>query len=193
MTKIKMLNIQVFSYLVTSGEINFITQEQASELDEEYRYGHSANKPISPYMDNMIAIHGEEEALTRAYKKVAIHFKDKWTRLYNAYVQEHYNPLENYSATETEEYQTKVETDTTTDGDAYGFGSDDASPLSKTTIHNTTSSDPEHNTRHLTRSGNIGVTTSQQMLQSEIDLRKWDFYASLFRDIDSVLALDIYI
>lgn len=48
------------------------------------------------------------------------------------------------------------------------------------------------NERILTRSGNIGVTTSQQMLQSEIELRKWLYYQSVFNDIDTILTLSIY-
>lgn len=45
----------------------------------------------------------------------------------------------------------------------------------------------------LTRSGNIGVTTSQQMLQSERDLWKWNFFNDVvFPDIDRVLTLMIY-
>lgn len=44
-----------------------------------------------------------------------------------------------------------------------------------------------------TRSGNIGVTTSQQMLQSEIDLWQWNFYKDfLFRAVDTLLTLSIY-
>lgn len=46
--------------------------------------------------------------------------------------------------------------------------------------------------RKLTRQGNIGVTTTQQMMQSEIELWKWNFYRSVFKDIDSVLTLKIY-
>lgn len=46
--------------------------------------------------------------------------------------------------------------------------------------------------RDLTRSGNIGVTTTQQMLTSEIELRKWLYYQSVFNDIDSILTLSIY-
>lgn len=48
------------------------------------------------------------------------------------------------------------------------------------------------NERTLTRSGNIGVTTTQQMMQQEIELWKWIFYRSVFNDIDSVLTLKIY-
>ena len=46
--------------------------------------------------------------------------------------------------------------------------------------------------RSLTRSGNIGVTTSQQMIESERNLWKWNFYDTVFKDIDSVLTLKIY-
>lgn len=42
------------------------------------------------------------------------------------------------------------------------------------------------------RRGNIGVTTSQQMLQSEIELRKWSFLESVYSDIDKVLTLQTY-
>lgn len=45
----------------------------------------------------------------------------------------------------------------------------------------------------LSRSGNIGVTTSQQMLQSERDLWLWNFfYNVVFPDVDKVLTIDIY-
>ena len=44
----------------------------------------------------------------------------------------------------------------------------------------------------LERSGNIGVTTSQQMLQSEIDLRQYNFIMAVFRDVTDMLGLPIY-
>lgn len=46
--------------------------------------------------------------------------------------------------------------------------------------------------RSLSRSGNIGVTTTQQMLTSEIELWQWNFYKQVFDDIDSLLCLDVY-
>ena len=45
----------------------------------------------------------------------------------------------------------------------------------------------------LTRSGNIGVTTSQQMLESERNLWMWNFfYGVVFPAIDRVLTIQIY-
>lgn len=53
--------------------------------------------------------------------------------------------------------------------------------------------DTEDETVHsLERSGNIGVTTTQQMLMQEIELRKWNFFSSVMDDIDSLLTLGIY-
>lgn len=47
-------------------------------------------------------------------------------------------------------------------------------------------------TRKLSRSGNIGVTTSQQMIKSERELWLWTFFERVFSDIDSVLVLQIF-
>lgn len=45
----------------------------------------------------------------------------------------------------------------------------------------------------LTRSGNIGVTTAQQMIESERELWLWNFfYKIVFPDVDKVLTLNIY-
>ena len=54
-------------------------------------------------------------------------------------------------------------------------------------------SDTHTRNYELTRSGNIGVTTSQQMIQSERDLWLWNFFHEVvFPDIDRVLTLQIY-
>lgn len=68
-----------------------------------------------------------------------------------------------------------TETDTGTQTDSAG-GTD-------TKTHNYT----------LTRKGNIGVTTAQQMIESERALWVWNFfYNVVFPDIDKVLTLQIY-
>lgn len=54
-------------------------------------------------------------------------------------------------------------------------------------------SDTQTRNYTLTRSGNIGVTTSQQMLESERMLWIWNFFRDVvFPDIDRVLTLQIY-
>lgn len=44
----------------------------------------------------------------------------------------------------------------------------------------------------LIRKGNIGVTTSQQMITQERILWDWKFFDRVFEDIDSILVIDIY-
>lgn len=43
------------------------------------------------------------------------------------------------------------------------------------------------------KNGNIGVTTSQQMIESELELRKHDFMDIVYSDIDSLFASNLYI
>lgn len=43
-----------------------------------------------------------------------------------------------------------------------------------------------------TRSGNIGVTTTQQMLLAERQVWAWNYFDQIYKDIDSVLALPFY-
>ena len=46
--------------------------------------------------------------------------------------------------------------------------------------------------RALSRSGNIGVTTSQQMLEAEISLWKFNFLSNVFADTAKMLSTPIY-
>lgn len=62
-----------------------------------------------------------------------------------------------------------------------------------TQTHAETGSDTHTRNYQLTRSGNIGVTTTQQMLQSDIDLWVWNYFEDVvFPDIDKVLTIAIY-
>lgn len=71
-------------------------------------------------------------------------------------------------------------------------GTDTTTQSGSITDTNTGTDTHTHN-YELTRSGNIGVTTSQQMIQSEHDLWRWNFFNDVvFPDIDRVLTLMIY-
>lgn len=111
---------------------------------------------------------GEYEPLyydLELFKAKINNFFIKWSYDFNAVVRAlktEYAPLENYNRVET----------TTDSGsniaDVSAFDSDEYQKDSKTT---------NLNTRTSTIAGNIGVTTSQQMLESEIALRtKWNAY-----------------
>ena len=100
-----------------------------------------------------------------------------------------------------------------TTNEVYGFNSTDPKPESKSTnVHtwsdggsNTgtvrnagsegdsgTKRDAGTTTKESTISGNIGVTTSQQMAQSEIDLWQWHYFETIFNDIDRELTCNMY-
>ena len=60
-----------------------------------------------------------------------------------------------------------------------------------TTYGHKIDNDDEETTDH-TRSGNIGVTTSQQMAQSDLELWRWNFFYEVFADIDKVFTISNY-
>lgn len=116
----------------------------------------------------------------------------------------------------TNERKTKTDFDvittSNTDASTYGFNSNSPVPTSEASGDSTVRTIGEANnnvvtdtetqtgytqttetgTRTLTRSGNIGVTTSQQMLESEIALWQWNFIESVYADIDTILTIQIY-
>lgn len=57
---------------------------------------------------------------------------------------------------------------------------------------NITDTDDEKENQQLTRVGNIGVTTTQQMLQQEFELWRWNFFTQVFEDVDKFLTLSVY-
>ena len=151
-------------------------------------------------------------------ERIFSRFGDAWTHIYDALTAQ-YNPIENYSMTEettpdltdefgvSDDYQTSrdrnVNTNVDTETGLYGFNSTTSVPTgtgntSGSALDNTenetetqTGSRIETHTGKTTveRSGNIGVTTSQQMLQSEIDVRiKNHMEDIMFNDVDQVLT-----
>ena len=141
-------------------------------------------------------------------------YKDPWDRLHDAITSE-YNPINNYdmheTLTESEAHTGTVVDDgdsthsvkaSQTDNEVYGFNSDDpvgsdrqtGTSSEEGTDDNTRSEDRARGLLRTTeRSGNIGVTTSAQMITGEIELRaNWNFYEQVFNDIDKVLACVAY-
>lgn len=97
----------------------------------------------------------------------------------------------NQSATHSSDVINSGDDITTTDNENKTVGTVKDSGAESNTSKGETISNRD-GTVELTRTGNIGVTTTQQMLQSERDLRMWDYYEVLYSDIDSVLAVGIY-
>lgn len=203
----------VFSVLESLEGVTLPWAEDAisSELDAEYYGNVSGDKPCSPLLRKMV----EGATMTTTEKEFAASVivslcLPNWTREW-ATLSAEYNPIENYSMTEqmtddetvsdygrvhTREDNLKNESKTA----VYGFNSTDPSDAGTGEITNTgvvtdrdSGSDTHTRNYTLSRSGNIGVTTSQQMLQSERDLWMWNFFRDVvFPDVDRVLTLPIY-
>ena len=144
----------------------------------------------------------------------------KWERLADV-MNSVYNPIENYNRVETEtigDITTSTNATTQADDtksnatssgtesqDVYGFNSDLAQPsasnkisnsgntstLTNTTI-NSNGTDDKQITRNSETKGNIGVTTTQQMIEQELELRKKIVIDYIFQDVDNIITLDLY-
>lgn len=102
-----------------------------------------------------------------------------------------------HTGTNEKEYDTS-ETDTGTQTTTHTGTNEieyDTTESDTGSVTNTESGrDVETRNYQLTRAGNIGVTTSQQMIEAERDLwRMWDFFRMIvYPDIDRILTIDIY-
>ena len=211
----------VFNALLTAYPTSFewLTAETANILDAEYFGNVSGLKETSTFVDALANKH--DNKLLTASDIIAICnviytiYSSKWARLY-AVQKSEYNPIENYNMKQTETPDItrtrgeKRNTNMTTaasgsgTGNVYGFNSTNAVPQSSssTSTSETVTGDKDDNTtdvtetetgtRELERSGNIGVTTTQQMIESEIALWQWNFYKSVFADVDDILTSKYY-
>lgn len=178
--------LEVTTNPVTSGIFTEFTSPPwgnditAGSLNLEYYYNHSGKKPISPLCTALLDENGKltAESLASIADLVASKFFGPWEHLYATYSAE-YNPLENYSLTERQNFENdeanvrqvalnhgKVETTAhgkviTTQNDAtrteeasrYGFDSSDGVPSD---TYETT----DDNDSVVTNSGSDVVTNS---------------------------------
>lgn len=204
----------------TDQPFTWLTQTLGKQLDEDYYLSHSGEKRISSYFQRLLDLE-EKEKIDDVLQHIANHiitkYTDKWNKLYSAFIDSEYNPLENYSMHQvetpniTKDAVVKVNTDVTThtdsgsDASTYGFNSATPVPTGSAEADSdvnvtgskdnnyTDSLEHETGTRSLDRSGNIGVTTSQQMLQSEIDIRNnYNFIDAIMKDVDNEICLLVY-
>ena len=210
-------NKKIFDFLYADEELQgFITEDNIKILNIDYYISHSADKAISPLAQKMLDGGSSPEQLSSLMAELCLNrFKSKWIHLWDALNAE-YNPLENYSmeeirtpdledeTTRNEKTDIVVDRDTSATSKYKGFNADEPVTVSQTDGSEdveTTGAKADNEasttvsrtgTETTTRSGNIGVTTSQQMLESELKVRQYDFYRTVFEDIDSLLCLSIY-
>lgn len=84
-----------------------------------------------------------------------------------------------------------TETDSTNRKKTLGFGNDTVSFTADGNYIGTPTAD-EAKVHQLTRKGNIGVTTSQQMIESERELQKFSIINMFFEEINHILLLEAW-
>lgn len=152
-------------------------------------------------------------------KSVCIRKKYEWDTLYSSIIQE-YNPIWNVDGTETTEYSAEKETnnigvatDTFTSGERNGTTTDYAIPYNgteeketgKATSQNNTYTDTNTKGAHtdtlnkdahtvtIIRHGNIGVTKTQELLQSQRDIAMFDFLDTVLRECIDAITIPIFV
>lgn len=119
-------------------------------------------------------------------------FGERWEEYINE-LNISYNPIHNYDMNEEEHVNTDMTVESDNTHSIQGFNSTTFKPENQDDGEVNTTGDAEDNYRTLERSGNIGVTTSQQMLISEIELRDNNIVIKrLLEDVASILLLGVY-
>ena len=165
---------------------------------------------------------GETEYIGRTYIKlrsVCIRKKYEWDTLYSSIIQE-YNPIWNVDGTETTEYSKEKETntigsatDTFTSGERNGTTTDYAIPYNgteeketgKATSQNNTYTDTNTKGSHtdtldrdahtvtIKRTGNIGVTKTQELLASQRSIAMFDFLDTVMKECIDAITIPIFV
>ena len=131
--------------------------------------------------------------------------KDNFAKLWQGFTAE-YNPIENYDRQEdstetpniTHTLSNSGQDASTNEADVQGYNGTDYVPNSRTKSSGTSSTngtDTESGTRTYTSRihGNIGVTTSAQMLAGELALRKsMDIYALIAAEFETDNLIQVY-
>lgn len=238
-------NISVlYQNLLHIGKQSFVAQTD----DEDEIIGTTNNSNIGVVIEDDTSL---SDAINKLVPIILNKYGDKWQRLWDAFIETEYAPLENYSMVESETINDDVshkgtigESGSNSSTDTHNLASSDtetggvtsaisgtpidkvypsfsstATPVKETTQSTTQTttynnhkheltdtgtlsvsgsnsktttfgnSDERDISRSHTRSGNIGVTTSQQMLQSEIDIRNnFNLINQIYRDLDKILT-----
>lgn len=131
--------------------------------------------------------------------------KDNFAKLWQGFTAE-YNPIENYDRQEdstetpniTHTLSNSGQDASTNEADVQGYNGTDYVPNSRTQSSGTSSTngtDTESGTRTYTSRihGNIGVTTSAQMLEGELALRRsLDIYALIASEFETDNLIQVY-
>ena len=170
-------------------------------IDTAFFSVRARDRVVSPFVERVAHISPRNLILPVVAQAVPLHgvltiFSDKWDKIHSALLV-NYNPLENYSMQETETPNiTKtgnMNNSANSAANVYGFNSSSPVPQgSSSGSGGGSTTETETGTRTRTRAGNIGVTSSQMLLSSEIEVRKNILINIICDDIASVLCSPVW-
>lgn len=196
----------ISNYDMTEEMSNDITTHAINEgttrvLDSDGSVTHGKTDTITNNLTNTL-VHGKTDTVTNNLTDTENGSKETVKEV-SAFNSTDYVPSEDVNETITNHTNVKTgtqatattgtdtETNTGTQATATTGTDTDTKDETETVGRSGLNTDTRNYT--LTRSGNIGVTTSQQMIESEKKLWQWDFFNEVvFPDIDHALTIPYY-
>lgn len=189
----------LFKSLRDSGSIwAGLADSACASLSEDYFY-HSydklLNRKASAWFDD-----DPSTFLSKVVAGCLARFSKGWDEVFKAFYSTAYKPLEDFGYKETrtpnlsQSVASKITT--TSKGAEYGYNSEEPVPTSE--AESTTSSLANENIvsntgyETIEKEGINGSHTKQSLLIEEIDARAYDYFKSVFEDIDKLICLNIY-
>lgn len=188
----------IFNQLVIGHSSDMQTLGYGADDDFEL-YVNSYSKTISLTFEYYFNMYKEAEngftlIMNKLSERIYTKFMKNWLKLAEA-INSDYNPIENYSMVEDENVGTEIINDNENDINTFGYNTTSETGVPDTHQKGkvTTTGDYDKNKRKLTRSGNIGVTTTQQMIESSIVLARQKLLDLIYKDINEFMFLPIYV
>ena len=189
---------------------DWITESFQNYFDTEYVMQHAGERLISNFILKMYETfrrlqpnETEENIIKQLMEnlggQIYTKYLQNWDKLQQAMFAD-YDPIQNYDSTEeitrSGDDKTSVNTDTKQTSKVSAFNSatmQDNAEFDNSGLATNNYSKIDYNSKvKTTKKGNIGVTTSQQMIESEIQLRQQNFIDIIMIDIDKIWVSNLY-
>ena len=189
---------------------DWFTSDFAQATDLEYVMQHAGSRIISNFVIRMYEFQKkmtpsdpESTIITTTLMNIAYVLYNKyfenWKRVYDAMFAD-YNPIQNYDSTEeitrSGDDKVSINTDNKQTSKVSAFNTatlQDNQEVSNSGLAVNNYSKTDYNSKvKTTKYGNIGITSSQDMINQEIELRKHNFVELIMTDVDNIFVSDLY-
>lgn len=154
-------------------------------------------------VDEIITKHGDLYPYIQMPRFLKLNITNYFSRMYGQFqkmaqaIQTDYKPLENYDRYEDITDVSHGTSEGTSTGreenKVSAYNTSTYSPSGETTNNGTATSSSDGSTTHTAHiHGNIGVTTSAQMLSGELDVREYDIYKRIAQLFEKEFLVQVY-